>query len=168
MWKFSKLARSLARSHIHRFFLMLVFCQYVVYSAIYHNKRKLHWYVCRCIWVLKIYVSEALARFARSRNISTYIFCRYISGSCPPPPPPHTKKLATLVDRSTKQRQVNWFLFLVNDFTQNMADFPFIHRPTYTFQTWRGGGAHHPSDRLRHTPYKFRFTVLLLLENLIC
>ena len=36
-------------------------------------------------WVLKIYVSEALARFARSRNISTYMFCRYISGSCPPP-----------------------------------------------------------------------------------
>ena len=30
---------------------------------------------------MKIYVSEALAR---SRNISTYIFCWYIAGSCPP------------------------------------------------------------------------------------
>ena len=44
-------------------------------------------YVCRCIWVLKMYVSEALAR----RNISTYIFLAVHFGSCPPPPPPIPK-----------------------------------------------------------------------------
>ena len=45
--------------------------------------------------VLKIYVSEALARFARSRNISTYIILLVHLGVLPPPPT--TKKLATLV-----------------------------------------------------------------------
>ena len=45
-----------------------------------------------------MYVSEARARFARPRNISTYILCRYISGSWPlPPPPPNTKNMATLM-----------------------------------------------------------------------
>ena len=34
-------------------------------------------------WVLKIYVSEA---FARSRNISTYIFVGTFRGLAPPPP----------------------------------------------------------------------------------
>ena len=53
-------------------------------------------------WVLKIYASEALARFARSRNISTYIFGRYISGPCPPPP--NTKKLAMLLELSMERK----------------------------------------------------------------
>ena len=43
-------------------------------------------------WVLKIYVSEVLAR-----AVYVHIFCRYIWGFCPPPPP-NTKKLATLLD----------------------------------------------------------------------
>ena len=34
------------------------------------------------ISTLKIYVSEALARFARSRNICTYICCRYFEWMC--------------------------------------------------------------------------------------
>ena len=56
-------------------------------------------YVGRCILSLKIYVSAALTRFARSRNISTwFFFCRYIWGSCPPPP--NTKNLATLLHRT--------------------------------------------------------------------
>ena len=47
-------------------------------------------------WVLKIYVSEALARFARSRNINTYIIFVGTFGGLAPPPP-NTQKLATLV-----------------------------------------------------------------------
>ena len=43
-------------------------------------------------WVLKIYVSEVLAR-----AVYVHIFCRCIWGFCPPPPP-NTKKLATLLD----------------------------------------------------------------------
>ena len=51
----------------------------------------------------------------RSRNISTYIICRYISGSCPPPP--NTKKLATLLvedqqfsalERFNNMRDILW------------------------------------------------------------
>ena len=36
---------------------------------------------------LKIYVSEAVARFARSRIYRLHFSCRYIWGACPPPPP---------------------------------------------------------------------------------
>ena len=52
---------------------------------------------CDVFGDLKIYVSEALARFARSH----FFFCRYIWGSCPP----NTKKLATLVAR------VDWSIY---------------------------------------------------------
>ena len=42
-------------------------------------------------WVLKIYVSEALARFARSRNKSTYIIFVGTFGGLAPPPPQYQK-----------------------------------------------------------------------------
>ena len=45
-------------------------------------------------WVLKIYVTEELARFARSRIIGTYFFIGTFGVL---PPPPNTKKLPTVM-----------------------------------------------------------------------
>ena len=56
-------------------------------------------------WVLKIYVSEALAR---SRNISTCIYIIFVGtfGGLAPPPP-HTKKLAALLITILKTSSVS-------------------------------------------------------------
>ena len=90
---------------------MLVFCQYtIVYSAItISNKRGLHCcigYVCRCILRSEnIYVSETLARFARSRNFEIHVrdffFPRYIWGGLAPPPPPQYQKAGYATDVNT-------------------------------------------------------------------
>ena len=90
MLTFSKLARS--HTQCLYFVIILSIQRYAI-----SNKRELHCVRADVFGDLKIYVSEALARFARPRiKISYFFFCRYIWGSCPPPPP-NTKKLATLV-----------------------------------------------------------------------
>ena len=83
MLKFSKLARSLAYS-------MFVFCHYTVYTALYYaisNKRELHCVRADVFGDLKIYVSEALARFARPRiKISNFFSVGTFGGLAPPIP----------------------------------------------------------------------------------
>ena len=60
------------------------------------NKRELHCVRADVFGDLKIYVSEALARFARPRIKISYFFSVGTFGGLAPPPP-NTKKLATLV-----------------------------------------------------------------------
>ena len=93
MRTFSKLARS-ARSHIHGFFPMLVFCWYtVVYSAI---PQVIKGNCNDCImyadvfWDLKLYMflRRSLASLARAYKLHVhYFFVGTFGGLAPPPPP---------------------------------------------------------------------------------
>ena len=90
MLKFSKLARS--HTQCLYFVIILSIQRYAI-----SNKRELHCVRADVFGDLKIYVSEALARFARSRIKISYFFSVGTFGGLAPPPPPNTKKLATLV-----------------------------------------------------------------------
>ena len=89
MLNFSKLARS--HTQCLYFVIILSIQRYAI-----SNKRELHCVRAGIFGDLKIYVSEALARFARPRIKISYFFLSVHLGVLPPPPP-NTKKLATLV-----------------------------------------------------------------------
>ena len=81
MQKKSKLARS-TRSHIHRFFSMIVFCRYtVVYSAIPQVIKENCIECTYVVWDLKIYMF--LRRSLAHVSYMYIICCRYIWGLAP-------------------------------------------------------------------------------------
>ena len=99
MWKCENFLSSLA--YIHRFFLLNISVLSVgvgilAFIAPYHSesiliKANCIDCTCRCIWrVLKIYVSEALAR-AYKLHVHDFFSVGTFGGLAPPPPPPCKK-----------------------------------------------------------------------------
>ena len=84
MLKFSKLARS--HTQCLYFVIILSIQRYAI-----SNKRELHCVRADVFGDLKIYVSEALARFARPRIKISYFFSVGTFGGLAPPPPPIPK-----------------------------------------------------------------------------